>query len=156
MHKHVLDIWVYYQDCLMLLVFIISQIVVNRENATEKVIRGSPFLGAGQRESGSDKGSTLCFCLSKSRRDLDQPRCVCNISMQNTHAFVHFLLFLMVTLTHQSVIFSLSHFPSLSLREHPCAVAHSCIFHDYPLEFLWKTMSYSCHHILALCARATH
>lgn len=41
MHKHVLDIWVCYQDCFTLLVFIISQIVVNRENATEKILRGS-------------------------------------------------------------------------------------------------------------------
>lgn len=44
MHKHVLDIWACYQDCLTLLVFIISQIVVNRENATEKILRGGVGL----------------------------------------------------------------------------------------------------------------
>lgn len=37
-------------------------------------------------------------------RDLDKPRRLCNISMQETHAFIQILFFLMVTLTHQSIV----------------------------------------------------
>lgn len=155
-HRRVLGLWGCYRDRRTLLIFIISQNVLNRHNPTEKVMRGRAFLGTG----GVGQIKEVCvfvFLTVRARETLTRLAvCITNCK-QAAHPCIRSLSPLPYGNTDTSKRYlSLSHFLSLSLREHSCAVAHSCIFHDYPLEFLWKTMSCSCHHSLALCARATH
>lgn len=53
-----MHVWVYHQDCLTHLLFIICQIVLYGENANYKVLR-EPVPGGVGGGSGPDKGGTV-------------------------------------------------------------------------------------------------